>query len=235
MENNTTDTLNGRFRLLETLPIGTQLHRILRAAIIRGELTPGQAVSEIEMSKKFNVSRQPVREAFIKLGEEHLIEILPQRGTYVRRISVKEVFDARHLREIIEVSVIREVTEKKTPKLIETLRTIVAEQRKTRHGDNQTYLRLDDEFHRTLALHAGREYLWRVTEGIKAQMNRVRFLTFDLATPIPQLTDEHTRIVDAIDAGDAYQAVQRMEQHLRTLLQSLPLVAKRYPEHFTGE
>jgi DNA-binding GntR family transcriptional regulator len=235
MEPHMTDTLNGSFRLQETLSIGSQLHRILRAAIIRGELTPGQAISEIEMSKKFNVSRQPVREAFIKLGEEHLIEILPQRGTYVRRISVREVLDARHLREIIEVSVVREATERKTPELIETLRALVAEQGNTRHGDNPSYLRLDDEFHRALALHAGREYLWRVTEGIKAQMTRVRFLTFDLATPMQQLTDEHARIVDAIEAGDADQAVQHMERHLRTLIQSLPLVAERYPEHFTGE
>jgi DNA-binding GntR family transcriptional regulator len=235
METNTTDTLNGYFRPQEALSIGAQLHRILRAAIIRGELTPGQAISEIEMSRKFNVSRQPVREAFIKLGEENLIEILPQRGTYVRRISVREVFDARHLREIIEVSIVREVTEKKTTEFIETLRALVTEQGKIQHGDNLSYLRLDDEFHRALALHAGREYLWRITEGIKAQMNRVRFLTFDLATPMPQLTDEHVRIVDAIEAGDAGEAVLRMEQHLRTLLQSLPLVAERYPEHFTGE
>ncbi|MDR2452596.1 MAG: GntR family transcriptional regulator [Candidatus Accumulibacter sp.] len=235
METNTTDALNGRFRPQEALSIGAQLHRILRAAIIRGELTPGQAISEIEMSRKFNVSRQPVREAFIKLGEEHLIEILPQRGTYVRRISVREVFEARHLREIIEVSIVREVTERKTPELIETLRAIVAEQRKIQHGDNLSYLRLDDEFHRALALHAGREYLWRVTEGIKAQMSRVRFLTFDLATPMQQLTDEHTRIVEAIEAGESDQAVLCMEGHLRTLLQSLPLVAERYPEYFTGE
>jgi DNA-binding GntR family transcriptional regulator len=235
METYTSDTLNERFRPQEFLSIGAQLHRILRTAIVRGELTPGQAISEVEMSRKFDVSRQPVREAFIKLNEEHLIEILPQRGTYVRRISVKEVLDARHLREIIEVSVVREVVEKKTPALVETLRALIAEQRKTRHGDNLSYLRLDDEFHRTLALHAGREYLWRVTEGIKAQMSRVRFLTFDQATPTPQLTDEHAEIVDAIDAGDEEESVRRMERHLRTLIESLPLVAERYPELFTSE
>ena len=90
------------FRTQESLSMGAQLHRILRAAIIRGDLVPGQAISEIEISKKFSVSRQPVREAFIKLGEERLIEVLPQRGTYIRKISVKEVLDARHLREVIE-------------------------------------------------------------------------------------------------------------------------------------
>jgi DNA-binding GntR family transcriptional regulator len=236
METDTTDTLNaGRFRPQESFSIGAQLYHILRAAIICGELLPGQSISEVEMSRKFAISRQPVREAFIKLSEERLIEVLPQRGTYVRKISVKGVLDARHLREVIEVSIAREVSEKKTPALVKTLRGIVSEQRKVKHGDNPSYLRLDEEFHRSLALYAGREYMWRVAEGIKAHMNRVRFLTFDSATPISQLTDEHAGIVDAIAAGDGNLAAQRMEQHLRTLLETLPLIAERYPEHFTAE
>ena len=236
MEMETFDNLSGAsFRPQESLSIGAQLHRILRAAIIRGDLVPGQAISEIEISKKFSVSRQPVREAFIKLGEERLIEVLPQRGTYVRKISVKEVLDARHLREIIEVSIVREVAEKHDAELVETLRALVAAQKRVPHGDNQSFLTLDEEFHKTLALSAGREYAWRITEGIKAQMNRVRFLTFDSATPMPQLTDEHAGIVEAIDAGDGELAAQRMQQHLRTLLRTLPLIAERYPEHFIAD
>ncbi len=236
MEMETFDNLSGvSFRPQESLSIGAQLHRILRAAIIRGDLVPGQAISEIEISKKFSVSRQPVREAFIKLGEERLIEVLPQRGTYVRKISVKEVLDARHLREIIEVSIVREVAEKHDEELIKTLRELVAAQKQVPHGDNQSFLQLDEEFHRTLALSAGREYAWRITEGIKAQMNRVRFLTFDSATPMQQLADEHASVIDAIAAGDADLAAQRMEKHLRALITSLPLVAERYPEHFVAE
>ena len=127
------DTVN--FRPQESLSMGAQLHRILRAAIIRGELSPGQAISEIEMSKRFSISRQPVREAFIKLGEERLIEVLPQRGTYVRKISVKEVLDARHLREIIEVSIAREVALTRDADLIARLRQNIAAQRAVEPGD----------------------------------------------------------------------------------------------------
>ncbi len=223
------------FRPQESLSIGAQLHRILRAAIIRGELVPGQAISEIEMSKKFSISRQPVREAFIKLGEEKLIEVLPQRGTYVRKISVKEVLDARHLREIIEISIVRELAESRDPSLIKTLHEIIDQQHKVKPGDSLSFFTLDEEFHRTLALSAGREYAWRVAENIKAQMNRVRFLSFDFATPTPQLTKEHSSVVDAIEAGDPDLAAKRMEEHLRTLIFSLPVIAERYPEHFTEE
>ena len=223
------------FRASESLSIGAQLHRFLRAAIIRGELAPGQAISEVEISKRFAISRQPVREAFIKLSEERLVEIFPQRGTYVRKISVREVLDARHLREIIEVSIIREVSLNHDAKLIACLRALIEEQSKVASGDSQGFLALDEEFHKCMALHVGRGYAWRITEMIKAQMNRVRFLSFDFATPMPIMTAEHTAIVDAIEAKDADLAAQRMEKHLRNIINSLPVIAKHYPEHFSDE
>lgn len=223
------------FRQKESVSIGAQLHRLLRAAIIRGDLRPGQAISEIETSKRFAISRQPVREAFIKLGEERLIEVLPQRGTYVRKISVKEVLDARHLREIIEVSIVREVTQKHDPAFIAELREIIAKQQKVTPGDNRSFLSLDEELHRAMAHYAGREYAWRVAESIKAQMDRVRFLTYDFASPIQQIVKEHTRIVDAIESGDPDLAARTMESHLREIVASLPLIAESYPEYFTDD
>ena len=223
------------FRPKESVSMGAQLHRLLRKAIIEGNLAPGQALSETETSKQFAISRQPVREAFIKLGEERLIEILPQRGTYVRKISVKEVLDARHLREIIEVSIVREVAEHHDDTLISDLRHIVARQEAVEPGDSTGFYELDEEFHKSIALHAGREYAWRVTEGIKAQMNRVRYLAIDFATPTKLLIAEHAAIIDAIEAGDAGLAVSHMEDHLRRLLTSLPLIARQYPEHFVEE
>ena len=223
------------FRPKESLSIGSQLHRILRAAIIRGELLPGQAISEIEMSKRYAISRQPVREAFIKLSEERLIEVRPQRGTYVRKIAVSEVRDARHQREIIEVSSVREVATRHDDSLLAELRANLKQQAAVAPGDRRTFFELDEEFHRMLALHAGREYAWRVTESIKAQMNRVRFLALDIAMPATELVDEHSVLVDAIALGDADLAARRMEAHLRGILSSIPHIEARYPEHFITE
>ena len=223
------------FRPKESLSIGSQLHRILRAAIIQGELVPGQAISEIEMSKRFSISRQPVREAFIKLGEERLIEVLPQRGTYVRKISVKEVLDARHLREIIEVSIVREVALKHDEALIKSLRQIIAQQQEVKSGDSKGFLTLDDGLHKAIALYANREYAWKITETIKAQMDRARILTYDFATPTPLIVAEHSEIVDAIESGYADLAARKVENHLRKLVSDLPLIAAKYPEYFADE
>ena len=79
----------------DSLSISARLYRHLRNAVIRGELPPGQALSEAEIARQFSMSRQPVREAFIKLAEERLVVIQPQRGTFVVKISVEEVLDAR--------------------------------------------------------------------------------------------------------------------------------------------
>ena len=71
-----------------------------------------------------------------------------------------------------------------------------------------------------------------MAESIKAQMDRVRFLSYDFASPVSQLVVEHAEIVDAIESGDEVLAVDRLENHLRGILTSLPLIAKRYPEYF---
>lgn len=62
------------FQQAEPVSISSQLYRHLRGAVVRGELRPGQAL-EAEIAKQFSTSRQPVREAFIKLAEERLVVI----------------------------------------------------------------------------------------------------------------------------------------------------------------
>ncbi len=82
-----------------------RLFHVLRQSIIQMVLAPGQALSEKEIANLFTVSRQPVREAFIRLSESGLVEVRPQRGTYVVRISRQAVLEARFIRESLEVAI----------------------------------------------------------------------------------------------------------------------------------
>ena len=218
--------------LEEPLSLGGKFHRYLRAAIIRAAILPGQPIFEIEMSTRFAISRQPVREAFISLSNERLIEVLPKRGTYVRKISLKEVLDARHVREVVEVSIVKELARQHKPELIEQLRHLVALQRRVKPGDNHAFLLLDDALHRMIALYAGRDFAWRVIDSAKAQMDRFRFLSYDIASPMSELIDDHAQIVDAIEAGNPEQAAHITEIHVRHVLQTLPQVARHYPDFF---
>lgn len=215
-----------------SLPIGAQLHRQLRDAIIRAELKPGQALSEAEVSRQYAVSRQPVREAFIKLAEERLVEVLPKRGTFVVKISIADVMDARFVREVIEVAVVQEVAVAAPAELVADLRELLALQAATEPGDHARFLALDEAFHHRIAHADNREHAWRVIESVKAQMDRVRYLSIDVATPVELIVAQHRRIVDAIEAGDPVAAGAAMRSHLREILKSLPEIAAARPEIF---
>ncbi|WP_144223789.1 GntR family transcriptional regulator [Mesorhizobium amorphae] len=211
--------------------VGPQVYRLLRRRIIQAELLPGERLSESEVAKALSVSRQPVREAFIKLSEEGLVQVLPQRGTFVTKISVAAVMDARFVREAIEADVVRMVAESRSAGAIDELRRQVAQQKSVPHNDRAAFLRLDELFHRTLAASAGKSYAWNVIEGVKAQMDRVRFLSVD-DMHVTRLIDQHERIVEAIASGDRNGAEQAMRLHLREILNSLPAIASGRAELF---
>jgi GntR family transcriptional regulator, rspAB operon transcriptional repressor len=226
--------LKGR-RPASAASMGMQLHELLRTAIVTGELHPGQALSETDIATRYQVSRQPVREAFIRLAHERLVVVLPQRGTFVVKISIRDVMDVRFVREAIEVAVAREAAaldEVPRAALVQSLRSVIAEQSQVASGDNASFLMLDERFHHAIALAVQREHAWRVVDQIKAQMDRVRYLSFDSATPMSRLIAQHQDIVAAIEARQAEAAESAMRMHHHEILQSLPELTKLYPEVF---
>lgn len=213
--------------------MGSHVFEVLRQAIIQLKLKPGNAVSETEIAKQLGVSRQPVREAIIKLADAGLVEVRPQRGTYVLLISKREVETARFLREAIEVAIARKAAETVGADAASELRACIA--RQTMAEDNGVYsefLRLDEQFHQTIARIADCESAWKVLEGLKAQMDRVRFLSIPMATPVPTLIAQHGDIAEAIIAGDPDRAEEAVRVHLREILKSLPKLSAEYPDLF---
>ena len=212
-------------------PVGPQLYRIIRERIIRNDLTPGTRLSESELATAFSVSRQPVREAFIKLADEGLLDVRPQRGTFVRKISTAAVMDARFVREAIEADVVKLLARSADTALITELRAQLANQREVGLRDPKRFSELDERFHRTLAEGAGKTNAWNVIEDLKSQMDRVRFLSL-LKYPMEKLIQQHTAIVDAIEAGDPARCEEALRYHLREILNDLPEISRERPEFF---
>ena len=82
------------------------IEKDLRRAIIELELKPGSRLSEQDIATRLGVSRQPVREALIRLANSRLIEIRPHRGTVVARISAREMTEALFVRQSVEIAVV---------------------------------------------------------------------------------------------------------------------------------
>ena len=211
--------------------VGGRVYDALRSAIVQLQLKPGHSLSEAEIAGQLGVSRQPVREAFIKLSEAGLVEIRPQRGTFVRLISKREVENAQFLREAIEVAIVRKAASQ--PLAPEHLRDLIEQQRiAAAREDHSGFLRLDEQFHQAIAASVDCEDAWRVLDSLKAQMDRVRYLSLPEATPLEVIIDQHVAIVDAIEDGAPAAAEEAMHAHLREILRSLPMLAERKTTFF---
>ena len=214
-------------------PIAPQVRHILRDRIIRNVLIPNQKISESEIAAQFGVSRQPVREAFIRLASDGLLSILPQRATRIRRIDLAEVREARFIREAVEADIVTILSQASNATLIARLRRMVDQQRRIGEGDPIAFIEADEAFHRELATAAGKADIWRRLQDLKAQMDRVRFLSL-AQFPIRKLIEQHSAIVDGIANGAAYAAERALREHLREVLMDLPLIAYRNPDFFTA-
>lgn len=211
--------------------IAPQLYDRLRERIVRAELKPGETISETEIARAYAVSRQPVREAFIKLSEAGLVQVRPQRGTMVSPISVASVMEARFVREAIEADVARSAAERADPAAGRALLDQIEAQKRVARQDVHAFMKLDELFHRTLAEMAGVPFAWRVVEDVKAQMDRIRYLSVK-EVHVQLLIAQHEAIALAIAASDPAAAEAAMRVHLREILRSLPIIAAAHPELF---
>lgn len=211
--------------------IAPQLYESLRGRIVRAELRPGEIISETEIAKAYSVSRQPVREAFIKLAEAGLVRVRPQRGTMVSPISAESVMEARFVREAIEADVVRAAAGRADAAATGRLLDQVEAQKRVAEDDTAAFMKLDELFHRTLAEMAGVPFAWRVVEDVKAQMDRIRYLSVE-EMHVRRLIAQHETIARAIEAGDADAAENAMREHLREILRTLPDIAAAHPDLF---
>lgn len=215
-------------------PVAPRLYRLLRERVVRGDLLPGIRLSEVEMAGEYAVSRQPVREAFIKLAEEGLVEIRPQRGTFVSRIHVPAAMSARFVREAVEADIVRILADHADATFIGRLRAHLTEQQAAvESGDPQRFLVLDEAFHRMLATKAGHAASWDVLQPLKTQMDRVRHLSAH-AFPLRELLAQHGEVVEAIASGSVTGADRAMRGHLRKIIDDLPQIIAAQPAFFEG-
>ena len=214
-------------------PIAPQVVAALRQGIVELRLRPGEALSEAEIAARFGVSRQPVREAFIKLSEAGLVEIRPSRGTFVMKISVRELANARFVREAIECDIASHAGRLARPSDLARLRGMIEGQRRASEAnDYVAFNDLDEAFHRAIADIVDCDYAWKVVESARVQTDRVRFLSLPDASPMPLLVTQHEAILDRMAAGDPAGTEAAMRRHLREILVALPRIAAAHPDLF---
>jgi len=223
-------------QLNPTQPVNQQIYRILRRDIVHCLIPPGTPLSEKEISVRFDVSRQPVREAFIKLAENGLIQIRPQRGSYVNKISLSQVSNGCFVRQAIECAVARRAAGMVTDAQLYPLEQNLHQQRTAidRKQLNDFFL-LDDEFHQKLALIADCQLAWDTIENIKATIDRVRYMSLDHISPPEMLLRQHLDIFAALTQRDADAIENAMALHLQEISGSVQLIRQENSDWFSED
>jgi DNA-binding GntR family transcriptional regulator len=210
-----------------------RLEAELKRAIVSLELRPGARLSETDIADRHGVSRQPAREALIGLSRMRLVEVLPQRGTVVTKISVSGLMQARFVREAVETAIVRRASEAFNRDARERIDGFIdLQERFAKAGDHDTFQRYDELFHVALAEGAGCPLAWEVVRDIKTHMDRLCQLTLFDAPTMLALVMQHRAIVAAIDAADAEGAAAAMRQHLTEILRAMPRVEADNPDLF---
>ncbi|RYE53521.1 MAG: GntR family transcriptional regulator [Hyphomicrobiales bacterium] len=212
--------------------IASRVVDALRDDIITMGLKPGDVISESDIAGRYGVSRQPVREAFIRLAQQGLLLIRPKRATVVKKISPLGVRQSRFIRESIEVEIIRRVAGQPSDDAADVLAKLIVDQEAASDaGDTRRFHTLDELFHRTLARLAGVEYAWQLIDDHKMQLDRVRYLTLGVSSTQRAIV-EHKQIVEAVAKADATAAETAMRAHLARAELLLNQTITDFPDFF---
>jgi DNA-binding GntR family transcriptional regulator len=213
-----------------------EVYARLRDAIVATELVPGCQLSENELATWLGVSRTPIREALVRLTDDRLVEIVPQLGTFVTRISEAAALDAQFIRVALECSSVRLAAENVDRSDVRVLRGIVARQEDVRDaGDYDRWYVLDDEFHRALCELGGHPVAWSLVQRVNGHLNRVRRLSLPQPRYLQEMVAEHKLVVRAIARGDGEAAEDAMRHHLQMVISALPVVRAEHPDFFEDE
>jgi len=196
-------------------PLSPQIYRLLRRVIVEGRLKPGAALKEPALAAHLQVSRTPVREAFLRLQQDGLLDLRPQSGTFVAPIDRTRVEEGMIVREALEVRAAAIAAVKISESELTILRRETDRMTDAaRSGDNRSFIEADDRFHRALVDASAFSHIGVIIEQVNAQLDRIRYLSANVPERPEASVDEHWQLIDRLANGDADGSANAAQAHL---------------------
>lgn len=233
MSDKNIDSIVGSFQINRKQPVVDQIYDALKDAIITTRLLPGSAISENYICESIGVSRTPVRAAMGRLSEEGLIDVFPQRGSFVSTISIKGIIDDQFVRRTLEVAILREAALHWTPALTAQARQAIQMQTEAIISqDRASFFAADSRLHQIFAIAGNLQGVWSTVMSIRTKVSRFDNL---LGRPerLPIVIEEHQSIVDALECGNAALAEQRLLAHLNKGFDTVSGLPQTYAPYFS--
>lgn len=206
--------------------------RVLFDNIVSMNMIPGEQIKEDELSSLLNVSRTPVREAILEMAQMRLIDIYPQKGTYVSLLNTSLIDQGQYLRIALEPDLVASACELASKADLQKARDLAVLQRYYEGIDTDRVMQLDFEFHKLFYYINSKEYLYEVVERATAHLNRMRKLA-KMTQPVSAALTKHEEILDAVEARDSETARRKMFEHLQFTLTEVEIAKSSFPDYFT--
>jgi len=188
----------------------------LRDMIVEGELAPGQRIAEGKLCEEFEISRTPMREALKVLASEGLVELRPNRGTRVTKITPQEIGELFEVVSGMERMAGELAAERMSDKDLERLWTLNERmERYFENGQRQEYFKLNQQVHKMIVQFAGNSVLATTHANLMVKARRARYLAIMSQDRWEESMREHGEILDAFAARDAETAGKLILKHVR--------------------
>lgn len=205
----------------------------LHSEIASLELLPGAKLSEIEVARRFGVSRQPVRDAFTRLANLDLLLVRPQRATEVRSFSMERIAHARFVRMAVELEVIRNACSVWDDACAQKLEENLTEQRQfIASGQTGKFHALDYSFHKMICELGGHSLAFETIQQCKQKIDRLCVLSLGRGNEAAKILVDHEELADALKAGSAEQAVLIARRHLGRLDDTITDIHRKHLDYF---
>lgn len=206
-----------------------QLHKEINSL----KILPNAKISEADIANRLGVSRQPVRDAFNRLGNLDLLTIRPQRPTIVRGFSMDSIQNARFIRLAVELEVIRTAVavwdEARAAELeanLDQQRAAIDDQRIDDFHD------LDYDFHRLICALSGHSLAFETIERCKQHIDRLCVLSLERADEGTAILAEHEEIARSLRDGAASVAAKMVRRHLSRIDQTIKDIHETHSDYF---
>ncbi|MFF7278423.1 GntR family transcriptional regulator [Streptomyces griseorubiginosus] len=187
----------------------------LRAALIAGELLPGQVYSAPALATRFGVSATPVREAMLDLAKEGLVDTVPNKGFRVTAVSEQQLDEYTHIRSLIEIPTVVELATTADPVSLEALRPAAREiVQAAVAGDLIAYVEADTRFHLGLLALAGNAHLVEVVRDLRKRSRLYGLTPLVKSGRLLASAEEHLELLDALVARDEDGVRSVMTRHI---------------------
>lgn len=222
-------------RKLEKWPTETAREYAMRSIkenIVSLDLAPGMGISENEIANELGLSRTPVRESIQELSKASIIEIFPQKGSYVSLIDSARVEEARFLRKVLDTAVIEVACDMATEEQLADLEENVSLQEfYLQNLSTEKIYQLDNDFHKLIYVIAKKENIYQMRSNIMISFDRVRSLSVK-AVKDTKIVSDHRAMLDAIRNKDKETAKQLVDKHLGRYQIDEVEIRAMYPQYF---